>query len=833
MMLEDQTGWKLRRRKWTGTTKRLIENLESAYGRIYSEGHVDIFDMVDINLFTVVALEMMIVQLGYTGNFKSQPLFNYYRRPLTSLDEGLYALACEDDNRPPPQFRATIIEEIIDKPRSNVAIEHRSEKMLLFTWHDSSEPTTELVCDCVTPKTLTRHDSSTPRKDFICESFIARCMPLCMLTSPIGESSITYIELSGVERVDTKNHVIEDVMRQLSSEETKLDGEEGFSDVAGSGIESFGLSQDESFGVDDLNLNLNEHVGLNVSQIKTQSELHVSEEPDIGITQEPMEGVVDQACSHDLDKMQNIRVIPHNIHSDDGNPTSANINQALRKETYAPVTRTASAAVKPCQGDSFEFYLITGIVSTQGTHRTLSAPKSPKLKSMIHKLKRKLVGESSKPMKSIRFKVKHLQPAPISFIVPFITSGDYDKHQVNTTRDLVIVNVDDAIPTKQVEQMDVGEDVEADYDDHIDHTLIIIEKTGSSETRNEKKTPISTPPRSIRSNLSLHKATFMELMDNQYTISEVLRMSDLLGITKKINDALYVALQRISIDVTNDHLKDNLQKMISQDLATHVPKMIEDLFKQHMESITSNMKRNIQSQIDDFVIWGGLQDKFGTSLVSPSTCRPHASRHRDHGDYPHDNPKGGKILRSTSLALVLLDIEFIAEIQGYKSLNRLDQSLKAKGLMLSKMEISPSEENKNIAGFGFVSPQKPLDFSDLKKSLLEVEVTHESPAQLHKSPAELLQSPLELLAKDKNARKNKARKERKKRRKNRSRTTPNIDPFQKIAVNALFEILLDVVQHDDIPYDVRARERMVSHFSDGILLSKEYVNQKLLERSER
>ncbi|GKD90105.1 hypothetical protein Tco_1365612, partial [Tanacetum coccineum] len=91
----------------------------------------------------------------------------------------------------------------------------------------------------------------------------------------------------------------------------------------------------------------------------------------------------------------------------------------------------------------------------------------------------------------------------------------------------------------------------------------------------------------------------------------------------------------------------------------------------------------------------------------------------DRGDYRHDNPKGGKILRSTSLALVLL---------------------------------SPSEENKNIDGFGFVSPQKPLDFSDLKKSLLEVEVMHESPAQLLKSPAELLQSPSELLAKDKNVR---------------------------------------------------------------------------------
>ncbi|GKG07635.1 hypothetical protein Tco_0330604, partial [Tanacetum coccineum] len=58
-------------------------------------------------------------------------------------------------------------------------------------------------------------------------------------------------------------------MRQVSFEETKLDGEAGFANVARSGVESSGLSHDESFGVDDLDLNLNEHVNLNVSQIET------------------------------------------------------------------------------------------------------------------------------------------------------------------------------------------------------------------------------------------------------------------------------------------------------------------------------------------------------------------------------------------------------------------------------------------------------------------------------------------------------------------------------------------------------------------------------------
>ncbi|GJX28405.1 hypothetical protein Tco_0236484 [Tanacetum coccineum] len=60
----------------------------------------------------------------------------------------------------------------------------------------------------------------------------------------------------------------------------------GFADVAGSGVDSSGLSHDESFGVDDLDLNLNEPVNLNISQVETQSELPMSEEPDVGPTQE-------------------------------------------------------------------------------------------------------------------------------------------------------------------------------------------------------------------------------------------------------------------------------------------------------------------------------------------------------------------------------------------------------------------------------------------------------------------------------------------------------------------------------------------------------------------
>ncbi|GKD95908.1 hypothetical protein Tco_1379805 [Tanacetum coccineum] len=66
-------------------------------GRMYVSGRVDIFDMVDIDLFAVVVLNMMVLKLGYTCNF--EPMYYNYLRPLTSLDEGLYALACEEDVR--------------------------------------------------------------------------------------------------------------------------------------------------------------------------------------------------------------------------------------------------------------------------------------------------------------------------------------------------------------------------------------------------------------------------------------------------------------------------------------------------------------------------------------------------------------------------------------------------------------------------------------------------------------------------------------------------------------------------------------------------------------
>ncbi|GKG08367.1 hypothetical protein Tco_0334199, partial [Tanacetum coccineum] len=53
------------------------------------------------------------------------------------------------------------------------------------------------------------------------------------------------INLSFISQQTTASHVIDDVMRKLSFEEAKLDGETGFGDVARSNLESYGLCHDE------------------------------------------------------------------------------------------------------------------------------------------------------------------------------------------------------------------------------------------------------------------------------------------------------------------------------------------------------------------------------------------------------------------------------------------------------------------------------------------------------------------------------------------------------------------------------------------------------------
>ncbi|GKD63960.1 hypothetical protein Tco_1306068, partial [Tanacetum coccineum] len=68
-------------------------------------------------------------------------------------------------------------------------------------------------------------------------------------------------------------------------------------------------------------------------------------------------------------------------------------------------------------------------------------------------------------------------------------------------------------------------------------------------------------------------------------------------------------------------------------LATRVPKMIEDIFKQHMEFAASNVHSSSKASIDSI---SDLQHHWYMKM------KPHASCHRDQDDHLDDNPKEEK-----------------------------------------------------------------------------------------------------------------------------------------------------------------------------------------------
>ncbi|GKB37081.1 hypothetical protein Tco_0882023 [Tanacetum coccineum] len=132
------------------------------------------------------------------------------------------------------------------------------------------------VCDSVTLRSMPQNDSSTLAKDSVYDSVRPRCMP--------------HVEPAA-------NQVIANIKRQLSFDEMELDGKAGFSDVAGNGIDSSGLSHNESFGVDDMDLNVpNDHV-------VNESDTHVDVEPavDVGRTKEHVNS--GDQVDYDVDKV--------------------------------------------------------------------------------------------------------------------------------------------------------------------------------------------------------------------------------------------------------------------------------------------------------------------------------------------------------------------------------------------------------------------------------------------------------------------------------------------------------------------------------------------------
>ncbi|GJS52939.1 hypothetical protein Tco_0626301 [Tanacetum coccineum] len=333
------------------------------------------------------------------------------------------------------------------------------------------------------------------------------------------------------------------------------------------------------------------------------------------------------------------------------------------------------------------------VVSTQGTHRiTPGAHRAPTLSTspLVTKKRKQIAGESSSPQKSLKITIKQKQ------IVKKDDDDSEDRIEPRSHKD-------------NPEVVDDDDDKEREHKD---------DEMGSLETQTTIPTPLSCP----RKILSSDKKTFQELTDivsnpttstskhsqvkkrisskyshlpralrrmcmrQAYMIQDMERKcvttAKFWETHNKIDDILHEVVPQIVENVTNDLIKANLKPcivniiiedrdafrsevpaFISKEFKAHAPKIIEELFKNHVQSnvihvhpttttstktkssanlqyqLYLKMKRNLQDRANDITLWEALRRKFEKSSTSNTSCREddfhsHHDEHQDDDAHP-------------------------------------------------------------------------------------------------------------------------------------------------------------------------------------------------------
>ncbi|GKB02593.1 hypothetical protein Tco_0830682 [Tanacetum coccineum] len=248
------------------------------------------------------------------------------------------------------------------------------------------------------------------------------------------------------------------------------------------------------------------------------------------------------------------------------------------------------------------------VESTQGMHRKPRATRTPKLDverdEIIEATQLRLTLDKTAKVYEEQQNVAAVVKKILEEDVENLIEGE-DESDGDEFADTEIVDDDDDRKNEDDKHDDAKDDDDNDDDDHDDHSLIRTWKTGSSGIRTEKmKTPIPSPPRSPRIDLSLDKAIDEELID----------------IIKKVNESLKEIIPKLATSTTNDLINDN------------IPKLVTDAVKKERESSQPT---------------NTLKAKYEKSSALIDFCRYDAFRKRDHGEHqggdaPPERDKGAK-----------------------------------------------------------------------------------------------------------------------------------------------------------------------------------------------
>nr|GEZ97799.1 hypothetical protein [Tanacetum cinerariifolium] len=174
---------------------------------------------------------------------------------------------------------------------------------------------------------------------------------------------------------------------------------------------------------------------------------------------------------------------------------------------------------------------------------------------------------------------------------------------------------------------DVGD---KDNDDHTNHALVGTQEIGSLESK-QMQTPIPTPPRSPRINVSLDKNIVQELTDI-VSPSTTTRSKD--PHKKRRISRKYSYLPRALLKMCRRQgymIRDIERKCVTTGEFWKFYRKVDQVLHEILM-----MKSNLQDQANDPALWDVLKRKFEKFSTSNTSCRDddfQSQHHNDHQEY--------------------------------------------------------------------------------------------------------------------------------------------------------------------------------------------------------
>ncbi|GJY82031.1 DNA-directed DNA polymerase [Tanacetum coccineum] len=291
---------------------------------------------------------------------------------------------------------------------------------------------------------------------------------------------------------------------------------------------------------------------------------------------------------------------------------------------------------------------------------------NPKVAKKKKKKGKQIVGESSTPKQSLKIRIKQRKATLAASLPPIddvenrileedvekLLEGDEECNRDEFAYTMLLSNeessnrieprshkenseeiVDDDEKNDDDKHYDakIDEDKDDDDDDHIDHALIRTRRTGNT-LMPDAPSHVPSQPTSSR---HTHLRGFVTRMSRRQ-VDEYLREIFPKLATSATNDLMKDYLPWLVTDVIKKEREQSkvvVPALISQEFVAHAPKIIEELFKIHMQN---TMKSDLQSQVASD-LWNVLKANFEKSSASIDSCRYDAFRKLDHEDHLGDD----------------------------------------------------------------------------------------------------------------------------------------------------------------------------------------------------